>query len=338
MPVRKRKGSPYYWYDFTVKGRRFRGSTKEDSKAAAVLAEHGIREKVLKGDYVKTTVDVDGACGLYWEEHGYKARSSGTIEYQLSNITAALGHVDLHQLTARHVAEFRSKRVAQVSPASVNRELTLLRAVVNKAVNEWGYEGPRIVWKKLFLKEPPPRDFYLKRSQARKLVKAAHPELAEMIEFTLMTGVRKSNCLGLKWDQIDFGAGQITFRVKGGKTHVIPVTRKLMLFLANLPRRKGRVFNTVNFKRRWGQAKKKAGLRLRWHDLRHTAASWMIQDGVALDQVKEALGHSDISTTLRYAHRDSSAKKEAFRKLAAHYGHNRGRKKSKSLKEKKKSA
>ena len=321
--ARKRKNSPYYQYDFTLQGRRYRGSLKTNSKGEASLVEAGLRSKILLGD---KDITLDKACGLYWEEHGRRLKSAPTLRYQLLEIGKShFAHKNICDIGVADVSDYKKQRSASISESSVNRELTLLRAVINKAVNEWGYNAPRLPWKKLFFHEPEPSDFYLKRQDAETLMEHAHPSLREMIVFSLMTGVRYANCFNLKWEQIDFDAAQITFRVKSrspnGKTHVIPIVRELLLFLGNLPRRGAYVFDRLNFQKRWLLCRKQSGIKMRWHDLRHTCASWLLQNGTPLDVVKDILGHANIQTTMRYAHRNPAEKKEALEKIQSHLGH-----------------
>ena len=138
--------------------------------------------------------------------------------------------------------------------------------------------------------------------------------------------------MNLDWSQVDMAGRTITFRVKsakpGGKPHTIPMSEPLLVLLSNLgPKEYGPVFTfqgraITNWNRAWRTAKKNAGIRdFRWHDLRHTAASWMVNEGVPLDVVQDILGHEDISTTRRYAHRDVSHMRDAMDKLASHQRH-----------------
>ncbi len=100
------------------------------------------------------------------------------------------------------------------------------------------------------------------------------------------------------------------------------------MLLANLgPNDEGPVFLNrgrpiKSWRKAWTNSRRRAGIQdFRWHDLRHTAASWMVQAGVPLDVVQKVLGHSDISTTMRYAHREDSAARTAVDAVAAHMRH-----------------
>ena len=155
--------------------------------------------------------------------------------------------------------------------------------------------------------------------------------MRQAIEFSLLTGVRLSNCVNLDWSQVDMTARTLTFKVKsnkpGGKPHQLPMSEQLFILLANMdPQDKGRVFlyrgkPIVKFRTAWKAALRRAEIDdFRWHDLRHMAATWMVNSGVPLDVVQEALGHEDIQTTQRYAHWNTDAVADALNKLAAEFG------------------
>ena len=126
---------------------------------------------------------------------------------------------------------------------------------------------------------------------------------------------------------------EIVFKVKsshaaGGKVHIVPISEPVLRLLTDLgPRDTGRVFEyedrpIKSWRTAWRGALRRAGLEgFRWHDLRHTAASWMVQNDVPLDVVQQILGHSDISTTMRYAHRETSAQRDALDVLASQMRH-----------------
>lgn len=352
MALGRRKDSPYWWYDFTVKGCRFRGSTETAERAAAEIVEAELKRKELLREFTgqKPRYTLDQAFALY-DGHGGRLASSADIERGSRVLLAGLGKATgLHQLTdgmvARYVAtrrgtwtERRRGRDADgkairklLSEASINRELTLLRAVLIRARDQWGAEVAPIRWKVHWLQEPEARARYLSADDADRLVAVAAEHLRAPIRFALMTGLRLSNIVGLDWSRIDMKARQITFQVKsrkpGGKQHVLPILPDMLVLLANQgPQDKGAVFRYQgkpigSWTRAWRTALRRAGIvDFRWHDLRHTAASWMVQAGQPLDVVQDVLGHEDIATTRRYAHRDTDAKARAMEAAASRLRH-----------------
>jgi integrase len=131
----------------------------------------------------------------------------------------------------------------------------------------------------------------------------------------ICTGLRAQNVIRLDWSETGMFARVITVRVKskkpGGRVLTVPIAQPLFVVLANLgPRDAGRVFLyrgrpiKTDTRHAFLIALRKAGIdaHYTWHDLRHTAASWMRQRKVPIDVIREILGHTDIKSTMRYAH------------------------------------
>lgn len=331
MSVKRRKGSPHWWYDFTVNGRRIRGSTKTNDRKTAEIIEAKLRSDILLERFTdkKPRHTLDEAFGRYWLDHASRLPSSSNIEYQGENLLAGLGkQTPLDAITDDSVATYTARRRAKVSNSSVNRELTLLRSVLRMAANKWKWDVSMPDWSEQFLKEPDQRKRYLKPDEFHRLMNELAPHLRPMVQLSVMTGLRSSNCVSLDWSQIDMQSRQIMITVKGGKNHSLPITEPLLVLLANQkPKDKGAVFTyrgrpLKSPKKGFKRACERAGITdMRWHDLRHTAASWMVQAGVPLVDVKETLAHSNIQTTLRYAHLEAGAKRRAMDAAASQIGH-----------------
>lgn len=329
MSVYKRPDSRYWQFDFTIDGNRFRGSTKKTTRTKANTYEAEVRFKKTRGGARKRTrVTVDKALGIYWT-HAEHLPSAPTIDYQLANWGKALGRDTLlHTIGNADVAQAIARFRARMADSSTNRHLTLLRAVINRAAKAWDVDVPRIDWLAHRLKEPPPRDRVLPDAAAPRLITAAAPHLRPIILFALLTGLRRGNVSALDWSDVNMRARTVTLVVKGGKRQSVKLSDDAMFLLAGLkPKGKGPVFlykghRVREWKRAWETAKRRAGLDdFRWHDLRHTFASWQRQGGVDLGLVQEALGHSDISTTMRYAHHGDGALKDSMEVVASRLRH-----------------
>ncbi|HEX6960011.1 MAG TPA: site-specific integrase [Ferrovibrio sp.] len=229
-----------------------------------------------------------------------------------------------------------------ISNSSVNRELQLLRAVVYRAKIHLEAEVGTVNWKELKLREPDHRTRYLSNDEAARLIAAASPHLQPIIEFALLTGARAANIIGLDWSQVDLPNRRITFKIKskkqGGKNHILPITDDLAALLRKQgPAEKGPVFTyegaaVKSVKTAFRAACRRAEIKdFRFHDLRHTAGSWMVQSGIPLEIVKEVLGHEVIQTTMRYAHHDTEAKDRALATLASRMRHADSHQKTKLL-------
>lgn len=338
MSIVERKDSPYKWYDFTVNGHRFRGSTETADLALAKSIEAKLRSDAVQSTQFgapRERIALDALLGRYWLDYArYLKSGQSAVRSHCRHILRHLGGERmLHDIQDADVSALKSKLREQMSDSTVNRVLSTLRKIVNVATDEWGYEGPHVRIKKHMLIEPEARTRWLTPSQADRLIEVAAEHLKGPIRFALLTGVRLANILTLTWDQVDLAHGEIEFRIKssipGGKRLVLPVTPELRLLLESCgPRDHGLVFlrhfkdknrrpePIKKFRRSFKTACDRAGIRdFRFHDLRHTAATWMVQRGVPLDLVQDVLGHTDIATTKKYAHRDFTEKHGALQVL-----------------------
>lgn len=332
MSVFKKPGSPYWYYEFQIDGLRFRGSTKTTDQRAAKAIEAKLRtEAALSRHFPKKPVmSLNEAFGRYYEDHGKRLASARVIDYQLAALLARLGKSTLlSEVTDARIAEYISRRRAEVGDSTVNRELTMLRAVLHMAADQWGIDvgAEPVHWRKHFLREPAERRRHLSVDEEARLMEALREDIRPLVKFCLLTGVRVSNAIMLTWGQVNFGDRTIAFKIKskrpGGDNHILPMTNEIMVLLANQrgrheervfvyecrkkrgPRQRGQLmpFTEGGWRREWGKALAAAGIEdFRFHDLRHTAATRMLKATGNLATVKKVLGHQNIQTTMRYAH------------------------------------
>jgi integrase len=197
------------------------------------------------------------------------------------------------------------------APATVNRYLALVRAILRKAEQEWGWLDR--VPKVRLRREDNRRTGFLTPQQARRLLDELPPHLAQMARFALATGLRMTNVTGLDWSQVDLhhrSAWIHPDQAKAGRAIGVPLNAEAMAVLSEeRGRHPVRVFT---FQGRpvqrtsthaWYKACRRAGLEgLRWHDLRHTWASWHAQAGTPLSTLQELGGWSSAEMVKRYAH------------------------------------
>jgi len=197
------------------------------------------------------------------------------------------------------------------SNATANRTLALVRSILRRAEREWGWieRAPMV----RLLPEPKRRIRWLSREEADRLLAELPAHLADMMRFSLATGLRESNVTGLRWEQVDLErrvAWIHADEAKAGRAIGVPLNRDALLVLRRwVGKHRERVFT---FKGKpvakagaaaWRKAIARAGIEnFRWHDLRHTWASWHVQAGTPLHVLQELGGWSSAEMVRRYAH------------------------------------
>lgn len=201
-----------------------------------------------------------------------------------------------------------------VSNATVNRHVQVIRAVLRKAEREWGWLSKAPVLR--ILPEPKERVRWLTKAEAHRLLSELPDHLADMARFSLATGLRESNVTGLRWNQVDMDrrcAWVHASEAKSGKAIAVPLNAEALEVLRyQQGKDRSRVFtycgkpiNKAGGKA-WTKALKRAGIQdFRWHDLRHTFASWHVQAGTPLPVIQELGGWSSPAMVQRYAHLSS---------------------------------
>lgn len=201
-----------------------------------------------------------------------------------------------------------------VKNSTVNRMLNFIRALLNKARNEWEWLDSVPKVKKLT--ESNKRIRWLTGPETALLLKELPDHLRLMCEFTLATGLRESNVTGLQWSQIDMQRNTAWIhpdQAKSGKAIAVPlnddavriIRSQVGKHLTHVFTYKGEPVCRAN-NHAWRKALIRAGITdFRWHDLRHTWASNHIQNGTPLHILKELGGWADLSMVMRYAHLSS---------------------------------
>jgi len=239
------------------------------------------------------------------------ARAAHSIQYISDEVQRAslwidsLGDVPLGQITREKVMSILQNIAETRSPSTANRYLAVLRAALNKAV-EWDYIEANPCARLKPYKEPPGRVRFLSPEEAEALLAecSRHPTLFMFVALALGTGMRRGEIERLRWDDVNLEKG--TIRVRDSKTRTarfIPVHQEICEMLARLPRDSELVLGPFRHKKAFMAACRRAGLEdFHFHDLRHTYASWKVQDGVDLRTVAELLGHKTLAMVMRYAH------------------------------------
>lgn len=325
MSVSKHAGSPFYYYDFIVKGRRFAGSTKTTSRRDAERIERELKdkEKGRANEERKAVFSLSEACGVYWEEKGHRARGKwkeDTARY-LQQICKYVDEVTpMSVLGDKHVNQFVQARMKTFQPgkghSAINRALAVFRSLHNHAKDLHEQPVKAIKWSRHFLDEPDERVRWLTAAELAGLLDKLPDQARFAVAWSVYTGMRLAATYELTWDAIDFGRGSCEIVKKGGEKQTIHLSQDALLLLAELPRHGPFVFSGRNRRKIFEKALTDAGIQnFRWHDLRHTHATLLRQAGAALEIVQRSLGHKSIKTTQRYAHVADSEMRDALQKL-----------------------
>ncbi len=339
------------WHiDFTFRGKRIRqlgGYTKEQARNALAklrieLLNERLGFKKAGGDPVPFDAFADEFLEVYCKQN---KRSWKRDEILLDNLKRyfsgrslqGIGSEDVERFKAGRRAErvkhYNAKKSAPISPATVNRELTCLKTLFNKA-EEWGRIEKNPIRRVRRLKEANARERILSAGEAHRLLRSASNTFRPVLIVALNTGMRRSEILGLRWTNVDLVRGYINIEdSKSGRGRKVPVNSAVMEALAVLPRKGEYVFPGADptkpvqdVKTAFHAACRKAKTDLndeddpgitgvRFHDLRHTAASKMVEAGVDLVTVSKVLGHASIQTTMRYCHPTPENMRRAVERL-----------------------
>ncbi|MCH9006037.1 MAG: site-specific integrase [Proteobacteria bacterium] len=310
----RRKDSPYWWVDKVLPdGRRVCQSTRR--KVLADAEEYLVRLRAEAYEAARTGIPAEQkwqeAVLRYLEDNAEK-RSLATDKFLLLELDPYLRDrrlVDINMGVLRVFVQHR-KQIDGVANSTVNRALEIVRRILYMARDEWEWivRVPKI----RMLKEPRRRVRFLKELEADRLVEELPEHLRPVVNFALATGCRMMEILRLEWSRVDFDR-QVSWldhgSTKTGEGRGIPLNRDALLALREVQDQHERWCFTYKGKRMekvgsaWRRALERAGIeKFRFHDLRHTWASWHVMSGTGLQELMELGGWKSYEMVLRYAH------------------------------------
>ena len=312
-----------WWIRFTAPGgERIRCSAATEDKTQAQEFHDKLKAEAWRvskvGEKPKYTWDEAAYKWLMETEH--KASHKQDAQ-QIAWIQQFFRGRLLSKITREMIAEVGEIKRKETSPSTANRYLTLIRAILRRATLDWEWidKAPYI---RLY-KEPKRRIRWISPHQVIILLNELPEHLVDLVKFSLSTGLRKRNVTELEWSQVDLLRNVAWIhadQAKGRKSiHVSLNSTALEVLEKQIGKHPVRVFTyngrpiTQTNTRAWRKALIRAGIEdFRWHDLRHTWASWLAQGGVPLNVIQEMGAWESTEMVKRYAH----LAPEQFRKHA----------------------
>lgn len=328
MAVRKIKNR---WYvDFRVEYLRYRKPSPENSKVGAEAYEAILRQKLARGESIDRSRDVEHRTfeQFVWEwfdtyvvpnnKHSEQRTKKDILK---GSLVPFFGNMVVSEITSYQIEQYKAQLSKMgVSNKTIKNRLSVLHKCLTMAYEWLELEGqpPRITWPRC---TPPQMDF-LSFSECELLLTNTGGIGYELILTATRTGMRQGELKGLQWSAINWQNRSLTVQYsrddrakvltspKNNRIRHIPLDTDVYEALFRRKKDTGYVFTDGNqpFNHRritklLDKACKGAGLRkLRWHTLRHTFASHLAMNGVPMTAIKELMGHSSITTTMRYSH------------------------------------
>ncbi len=309
-----RKKGDYQWHaqirrkGFQNQTRTFDTRAEAEKWAAIVESEmaRGVFRSVAEAE--KTTVGE--VIDRYEAEILPGKKGIAPDRARLKTLHGEFGSMILASVTSAHVARFRDKRMKIVSAQSVIHEINLLNRVLKAAAIDFGIVLPHGLPTALIRKPKKPRgrDRRLEPGELDKIIEATgSPELGAIVLLAVETAMRRGEIAGLLRSNINLKKRTLVLPdTKNGESRVVPLSSRAVDLLSSLsPRISGRVFgmNPDSITQAFDRACFRAGIDdLRFHDLRHEAASRLFEKGLNPMEVASITGHKTLQMLKRYTH------------------------------------
>lgn len=331
-----KRGAVYYlWYEDPESGKRCKVTTGTKSKTEAYkfLREFDSARKEKKNKSRRYMLSEFQTEYLAYAQSIHTANTYQSDKTAFEQFLRVTGEVLLYEVGVREIERFVAFKQKETSAWSARKHFAHLASAFQRAV----------VWKKIeknpFRDVPKPRlpeklpAYFSKEQLAILLQSVDDPNFRDLILFAVATGMRMSEILYLRWENVDVERKTILvkntseFTTKSKRNRIVPISDFLASILARRKRdatcpyvfhRENAPQTTDYVTHRFKKCVRRAKLddSLHFHSLRHSTASLLVQAGVPIYSVKEILGHSQIATTLVYSHLAESHLKDSINRMS----------------------
>jgi len=333
MASLRKEGNIYYIY-FRKNGKQYKRSLHTEVKREAekiktqiehelntrkfFIAKYSPQAKKKLSDFLSEVTD-----------YAKINKSPRTVEREKlvhNNFKEFCGEIYISEIDSRLIESYKQhlSLKKKFANSGINIELRLLSTAFSLAVKyEYLDKNPFKEIKKIPVPKTKPR--FLSKDQANLLLKKSkYTPLYHSVMVSLFSGARISEVAHLKWSNVDLQNKIIKFEGKGSRERCVPIPDNLVLYLKSLKKKNQFVtLTTKDIHRTTARfrylADKLSMNEFKFHDLRHTYASWLVQNNVSIKVIQELLGHQDIRTTLIYTHISKDDRFRAVEKLQEFY-------------------
>jgi len=326
MSLYQRKDSDHWWVSISFNGKRLQQSSGTADKQLAQEFHDRLKAQLWEQQRlgVKSRHSWQEAVVQWLAETQHKATHTEDVA-KLKWLDPMLGHLMLEDITREVIDrivreksrpyQVKSKtgkvRTVSPKPGTVNRYLALTRAILIRARDEWEWVDK--IPKVRLLKEPEGRERAITPEQAKRLLQELPGHQRESVLFALLTGLRQTNVLRLEWSCVNLEQRHAWVEAaysKNRKPIAVPLNDDALAILQRqIGKHPTRVFTYAGRPiawantRGWRSALKRAGIEnFRWHDLRHTWATWHRKAGTPTYELQKLGGWKTQAMVERYAH------------------------------------
>ncbi len=330
-----------WWTCIRHNGRKIQKSLETTDKKLAKSIESKVRTELIEDFYFEKPIGCNKTLkhlmDKFMIEHAPKVSKHMQKGYSshLNHLIPFFGDLNLTSITPKNISRYKVlRRQKGAKPATINRELAMLSKAFSLAVKEWEWLRENPVSKVPKEKEDNKRDRWLTQEDESRIVKYCPKWIRDIVVFDLNTGLRQDELLSLEWSRVSFTRETILInKTKSGKPRTVPLNRIAINILNEKAEEKIRslknlVFPTCNgtkilpsnLRRAFYCALRKAEIEnFKFHDIRHTFATRLAQNGIDLYKIANLLGHEDVRMTQRYAHHSPESLRDGVKILEADY-------------------
>lgn len=283
-------------------------SRKADAEKWAMQVELEMERGIFESTATAERTLVSELLQRFWDDVASNYKSADVTQYTIGYLKKVLGHIHLIDLSVDVARDFKEYRLELVSGDTVRKEMSLLKRMIDYAMQEWNIHLPKgNPFDKLSL---PPKG----KARERRLISGEFEIIKReaevyggyigvIFQLAVETAMRRGEIINLCWKHINLEKRTAFLpETKNGSSRTVPLSLRAIQLFTGLERTDERVFpiNGDSVGKAFRRVTDRAGIEdLRFHDLRHEATSRLFEKGLQLMEVSAITGHKDLAMLKR---------------------------------------